>query len=121
VAKRTIDGRNGKAEPAGEVRPAIIGIGASAAAPESLDQFFSGAAALGESACVLVLQHREIAADAPLVERIRLASHGTVVEAKHGVQLEAGKIFVIPPNVTATLKKGELRFKSAHWRYSLLS
>ncbi len=77
----------------------VIGIGASAGGLEALTDFISHLPSdLESNACFLVAQHLSPTHRSMLVQILARESSFPVQEAKDGEFLEAGKIYITPPD-----------------------
>ncbi len=86
----------------------IVGIGASAGGLEAFKTFFTHMPADGELAFVLV-QHLAPDHNSLLAELIGRSTTMPVLEATHGMRVEARHVYVIPPNATLTIAGGVLQ------------
>ena len=104
----------GKGGPSAKLRkppPAstmIVGIGASAGGLEAFKAFFAHMPVDGELAFVLV-QHLAPDHTSLLAELVGRSTTMPVLEATHGMRVEARHVYVIPPNATLTIADGVLQ------------
>ncbi|MGX5832319.1 chemotaxis protein CheB [Mesorhizobium sp. 43Arga] len=85
----------------------IVGIGASAGGLEAFRGFFAHLPPDSGMAFVLV-QHLSPEHESILTEILTRIAPITVVEAKHGMRVEANRVHVIPPDATLTIEGGRL-------------
>ncbi|MEO6377834.1 MAG: chemotaxis protein CheB, partial [Caulobacteraceae bacterium] len=88
--------------------PLIVGIGASAGGLEAFRTFFTHMPADTGMAFVLV-QHLSPDHKSMLVDLLSASTKMPVIEAADGLEIQANRVFVIPPNATLTVKAGRLR------------
>lgn len=86
----------------------IVGIGASAGGLEAYKQFFANMPAHTDIAFVLV-QHLAPNHHSMLAELLGRATPMPVAEAADGDKVQAGHVYVIPPDATLTVSDGLLR------------
>ncbi|WP_082547599.1 chemotaxis protein CheB [Rhodanobacter sp. Soil772] len=86
----------------------IVGIGASAGGLEAFKAFFAHMPVDGELAFVLV-QHLAPDHNSLLAELVGRSTSMPVLEATHGMRVEARHVYVIPPNTTLTIADGVLQ------------
>jgi PAS domain S-box len=86
----------------------IVGIGASAGGLEAFKAFFVHMPMDGELAFVLV-QHLAPDHNSLLAELVGRSTVMPVLEATHGMRVEARHVYVIPPNATLTIADGVLQ------------
>lgn len=86
----------------------IVGIGASAGGLEAFKAFFAHMPVDGELAFVLV-QHLAPDHNSLLAELVGRSTSMPVLEATHGMRVEARHVYVIPPNATLTIADGVLQ------------
>lgn len=104
----------GKGGPSAKLRkppPAstmIVGIGASAGGLEAFKAFFAHMPVDGELAFVLV-QHLAPDHTSLLAELVGRSTSMPVLEATHGMRVEARHVYVIPPDATLTIAGGVLQ------------
>ena len=91
-----------------DISPLIVGIGASAGGLEAYKQFFTHMPADTDMAFVLV-QHLSPNHHSMLAELLGRATPMPVAEAADGEKLQAGHVYVIPPDATLTVSDGLLR------------
>ncbi|MFC5582076.1 chemotaxis protein CheB [Rhodanobacter terrae] len=104
-------GKGGSSAKTRKLPPAstmIVGIGASAGGLEAFKAFFAQMPADGELAFVLV-QHLAPDHNSLLTELIGRSTVMPVLEATHGMRVEARHVYVIPPNATLTIADGVLQ------------
>lgn len=90
--------------------PLIVGIGASAGGLEAFRTFFTHMPADTGMAFVLV-QHLAPDHKSMLVDLLSASTKMPVIEAANGLEIQANRVFVIPPNATLTVKAGRLRLE----------
>jgi two-component system CheB/CheR fusion protein len=90
--------------------PLIVGIGASAGGLEAFRTFFTHMPADTGMAFVLV-QHLAPDHKSMLVDLLSASTKMPVIEAADGLEIQANRVFVIPPNATLTVKAGRLRLE----------
>ncbi|MFC5525179.1 chemotaxis protein CheB [Rhodanobacter ginsengisoli] len=88
--------------------PLIVGIGASAGGLEAFRSFFANTPADGDFAYVLV-QHLAPQHVSLLAELVGRSTTMPVTEAADGDRVEAGHVYVIPPDATLTIADGILQ------------
>ena len=86
----------------------IVGIGASAGGLEAFKEFFANMPVAGGLAFVLV-QHLAPDHTSLLAELVGRSTTMPVIEATHGMRVEAQHVYVIPPNATLTITGGVLQ------------
>ena len=92
--------------------PLVLGVGASAAALNSIERFFSRFLPDPEQAVVLVLQHREAFDEGWL--RDLLGDRDTkVAEVRDGEPLEGGTIYFCPAGVITTIRNDRFAVRPA--------
>jgi two-component system, chemotaxis family, CheB/CheR fusion protein len=89
-------------------RPLIAGIGASAGGVEALEAFFGGLPPESGIAFVVVT-HLDPTRESLLAEIIAHRTAMPVAAARDGDEVEANRIYVIPPGATLTIDHGRLR------------
>ena len=93
--------------------PLVIGVGASAAAMSSIEQFFSRLSLESEQSIVLVLQHRE-AFDENLLRALLERLDGvSLSEPKDGAEIEGGTIYLCAANAITTIQGGKFAVRPA--------
>jgi two-component system CheB/CheR fusion protein len=90
--------------------PLIVGIGASAGGLEAFRTFFTHMPADTGMAFVLV-QHLAPDHKSMLVDLLSASTKMPVTEAADGLEIQANRVFVIPPNATLTVQAGRLRLE----------
>jgi two-component system CheB/CheR fusion protein len=85
----------------------IVGIGASAGGLEAFSELLSHLPAEATMAFVLV-QHLDPKHPSSLVEILSRTTRLPVVGATHGVRVEPGHVYIMPPNVRMTMADGVL-------------
>ena len=75
----------------------VVGVGASAGGVEALQEFFAAMPADGGLAVVVVL-HQEPSHDSRLAEVLGRRTSLPVAEARDGTPVEAGRVYVAPPD-----------------------
>src|SRR5882762_7654334 len=91
-------------------RPAafpIAGIGASAGGLEAFSELLSHLSVEATMGFVLV-QHLDPKHPSILTEILSRTTRMSVVEATHGMRVEAGRVYIMPPNVRMTIADGVL-------------
>jgi two-component system, chemotaxis family, CheB/CheR fusion protein len=88
----------------------IVGIGASAGGVEALEHFFKSVPPENGLAFVVVT-HLPPDRDSMLSEILGRASQMPVVEARDGVNVEAGHVYVLPPSAILTMHEGRLQLR----------
>ncbi|MBI3560740.1 MAG: PAS domain-containing protein [Gammaproteobacteria bacterium] len=94
--------------PAQNPSPPIVGIGASAGGLEAFEQFFRQVPAQSGLAFVLV-QHLDPEHVSLLGEILQRASSIPVVEATDQMQVDADRVYIIPPNRDMAIFHGKLQ------------
>jgi two-component system CheB/CheR fusion protein len=94
----------------GVLLPLIVGIGASAGGLEAFRTFFTHMPADTGMAFVLV-QHLAPDHKSMLVDLLSGSTKMPVIEAADGLEIQANRVFVIPPNATLTVQAGRLRLE----------
>src|SRR6476660_8892641 len=89
----------------------IVAIGASAGGLEAYRSFFSHMPPDHGMAFVLV-QHLAPDSHSMLAELVGRSTHMEVVQAADGDPVEAGHVYVIPPDATLTIQGGVLQVQS---------
>ena len=84
----------------------IVGVGASAGGLEALTAFLRGLSL--DSMAVVIVQHLAPDHESMLPALLARATTAAVVAVKDGMQVEAGKIYVIPPNSNLAILQGTL-------------
>lgn len=92
---------------AGAVPVRIVGIGASAGGLDALEQFL-GHVPPGCGLAFIVVQHLDPTQKAMLAQLLQRATAMPVAEAAEGTRIEAGRVYVIPPNSALTVAGGSL-------------
>lgn len=85
----------------------VIGIGASAGGIEALQMFFTHLTPSLRAAFVLV-QHLQPDRPSMLAEILSRATAMPVVQAEEGMKVEAGRVYIIPPDRFLSIKKDTL-------------
>jgi two-component system, chemotaxis family, CheB/CheR fusion protein len=85
----------------------IVGIGASAGGLEAFSELLAHLSLDAKMALVLV-QHLDPKYPSILSEILSRTTRMPVVEATHGVRVELGHVYVMPPNTRMTIVKGVL-------------
>lgn len=83
----------------------VIAIGSSAGGLEALTEFFNHLPSL-ERVAIVVAQHLSPTYKSHLVELLSRETHLFVEEITEGLPLEAGRVYIIPPDAEATLQEG---------------
>lgn len=89
----------------------IVVLGSSAGGLAALQEFL-GHLPTAEGCALIVAQHLDPERASALVEILARATTIPVLEASDGVPLASGAIYVVPPNVQATVRGGVLRLGS---------
>ena len=89
-------------------RPLIAGIGASAGGVEALEAFFGGLSPESGIAFVIVT-HLDPTRESLLAEIIAHRTTMPVAAARDGDEVEANRVYVMPPGATLTIEQGRLR------------
>ncbi|HTF68457.1 MAG TPA: chemotaxis protein CheB, partial [Edaphobacter sp.] len=92
----------------GRGRFPVVGIGASAGGLEACLEFLAALPPRTGMAFVLV-QHLEPHHESHLPEILARATKMPVIHAQDGFRVESDHMYVVPPNVTLTIKDGTLR------------
>lgn len=95
-------------KPAADRTPPVVGLGASAGGLEAFEQFFRRMPADSGMAFVLV-QHLDPSHASMLTEILQRITAIPVVEAQDGMDVEANRIHVIPPNRDMVIAQGTLQ------------
>jgi two-component system, chemotaxis family, CheB/CheR fusion protein len=85
----------------------IVGIGASAGGLDALEQFL-GHVPPGCGLAFIVVQHLDPTQKAMLAQLLQRSTPMPVAEAAEGMRIEAGHVYVIPPNSALTVSGGSL-------------
>jgi len=93
--------------PPGAVPVRVVGIGCSAGGLEALDAFFGQVPADSQLAFVVV-QHLDPEHPSSLPELLQRITPLHVCEASDGMAVQAGNVYIIPPNKDLALRKGRL-------------
>ncbi|MBI5260799.1 MAG: PAS domain-containing protein [Bradyrhizobium sp.] len=108
---------NGGSQAAGESRhrraPLIVGVGASAAAMDSIERFFSRLALAPDQALVLVLQQREAFSDDWIRDRLRRLEGARLSEAGDGALIEGNTIYLCPAGRITTVQGNQFAVRNA--------
>jgi len=98
------------AEPgrAGRVVPYVVGMGGSAGGLEAFEQFFSQLPPDTGLAFVLV-PHLEPTHKGMMPELLGRHTQMKIVEAEDGMEVQAGCVYVIPPNADLAILHGKLQ------------
>ncbi len=86
----------------------IVGIGASAGGFEAFEQFFRCMPATRDLAIVLV-SHLDPTSKSLMVELLAKRTEMAVDQARDGVTVEPGRVYVMPPGAELTIQHGRLR------------
>lgn len=89
----------------------IVGIGASAGGLEAMEAFFRNVPAEPPMAFVVV-QHLDPKQKGYLMELLQPSTPMQVLQARDRQEVEAGKVYVIPPNKDLALQNGTLRLSA---------
>jgi len=93
--------------------PLVVGVGASASTMNSIERFFSKFSLDPDQAIVLALQHRE-AFDENWLRKILERLDGTKLdEARDGVGIEGGTIYLCPANAITAIQDGRFAVRAA--------
>ena len=93
--------------------PIIVGVGASAVAPDDIERFFSGYRADAIQAIVLVVQHREALNEAALRETLDRVEHIEVMPVEHGLPVAGGTVYLCEPDRITTVQDGHFAVRKA--------
>ncbi|VIO65146.1 Blue-light-activated histidine kinase 1 [Bradyrhizobium ivorense] len=93
--------------------PLIIGVGASAAALDSMDRFFSRLRLNPDQAVVLVLQYRDAVEDARLHDVLRRSEGARLFDIKDGQTADGGAIYLCPSDMITTIHDGRFVVRRA--------
>lgn len=85
----------------------VIAVGASAGGLEALQDFLSHLPPL-EKACIIIAQHLSPSHKSLLVSLLTKETKLEVAEAKHQKKLEAGKVYITPPDSEITIVNGKI-------------
>lgn len=85
----------------------IVGVGASAGGLEAMEAFFRNVPTAPPMAFV-VIQHMAPNQEGYLTELLQRATSMLVLEATDDIEIEAQKVYVIPPNKAISLRRGRL-------------
>lgn len=105
-----------KAPGGGEQRakaPLVIGVGASAAAIDSIERFFAKLTLGDDQAVVLVMQNREALSDERLRGLVQRADGARLSEISDGSTVEGGTIYLSSPAMITTIQGGHLAVRKA--------
>ncbi len=100
-------GRRPRSEPRAAATVPIVGLGASAGGLEPLREFF-GLMPEGSGLAFVVIQHLDPHHESMLVDLLARCTRMTVEQAAEGAVVEAGHVYVIPPNASLTVERGVL-------------
>ncbi|MEM1417868.1 MAG: chemotaxis protein CheB, partial [Myxococcota bacterium] len=101
-----------------EERPFVVAVGASAGGLEALRQLFEGAGDPSGLAFVVV-QHLSPDHPSLLVEILSRHTELEVLQAKHGIPLAAGHVYVIEPQTLLRVAAGRLEVETLSARSSM--
>ncbi|MGN6489853.1 MAG: CheR family methyltransferase [Devosia sp.] len=96
--------------------PIIVGIGASAASPQTIERFFARYVSDDRVSVVLVLQHREALDEAELRAAIDRLDGFTAEPAEDGQGLLGGHVYICRPDKITTVSEGRFSVRSAAQR-----
>lgn len=88
--------------------PHIIAVGASAGGLEALQGFLSHLPVF-ENACIIIAQHLSPTHKSMLVQLLSRETRLKVKEAEHGKKLEAGNIYITPPDTDISILNNTIR------------
>jgi two-component system CheB/CheR fusion protein len=88
-------------------RPSIVGIGASAGGLEALEAFFKHVPK-DTGLAFVVVQHLDPTHKGAMVELLQRATELPVMEVKDRTRVQAGRVYVIPPNRDLSILHGVL-------------
>jgi two-component system CheB/CheR fusion protein len=91
----------------------IVAVGASAGGLEAFTALLKGLAADTGMGFVLV-QHLEPTHKSALSEILSKVTKMPVIEATHGIQVQPGSVYIIPPNKDLTMRDGMLQLGDRH-------
>jgi two-component system CheB/CheR fusion protein len=104
---------NEPTSPAPFTLPIIVGVGASAAAPESLERFLSRMQIDGDQVVVLVVQHREALNEARLRDMMDGVDGLEIAPAEHGAPVAGGAVYLCEPDRITTLRDARFVVRKA--------
>src|SRR5438132_4564018 len=85
----------------------IAGIGASAGGLEAFSELLSHLR-VEATMCFVLVQHLDPKHPSILTEILSRTTRMPVVEATHGIRVEAGRVYIMPLNVSMTITDGVL-------------
>ncbi len=86
--------------------PIIVGVGASAAASDSIERFFSRVQLDTDQAIVLVVQHREALNETALRQTLDRLEGLDIVPAEDGTPIAGGTVYLCEPDRITTIHDG---------------
>ena len=104
-------GRVAVPQPSSDTFP-IVGIGASAGGLEAFSELLAHLSLDAAMAFVLV-QHLDPKYPSILSEILSRTTPLPVIEVQHGVRVEPGHVYVMPPNTSITIAEGVLNLAHA--------
>ncbi|MBU6461538.1 MAG: PAS domain-containing protein [Bradyrhizobium sp.] len=93
--------------------PLIIGVGASAAAMDSVERFFSRLALDPGQALVLALQNHEAFDETRLRDTLQRADGSRLSDARDGTPIEGGTIYLCPTGMITTIQNDRFAVRKA--------
>jgi len=90
-----------------DIEPYVVGLGTSAGGLEALERFFKNMPSTDQFA-FLVVQHLSPDYKSHMVELLSKHTNMTVHEARDGVEITAGNIYLLPPRKNMTIFKKKL-------------
>jgi len=97
----------------------VIGIGASAGGLKEFERFFKQMPA-GKEIAIVLIQHLAPDHKSILAEIVKRYTEMEVFQVENKIKVEAGKVYIIPPNNLLTISKGKLLLtpmQKDHGRY----
>src|SRR5690349_6212821 len=85
----------------------VVGIGASAGGLEALEQFLSHVPT-GSRMAFVIVQHLDPSRKGALPQLLQRVTPMPVVQADDGMAIEAGHVYIIPPNKDLAVREGVL-------------
>ena len=98
---------------AGKRVPVVVGVGASAAAPDSIDRFFSTFSLSPDQATVLVVQHREALNEERLREALRKLDGVPIADVHDGALIDGGAVYLCGIDRITTVHNGRFSVRPA--------
>src|SRR5262249_21550654 len=110
MPEKEISGEDAQGQPSG---PLIIGVGASAGAPDSIERFLSNLKLESDQVLVLALRHREALDEGRLRESLRRFYGVKLVEVTDGMPIDGQAIYLCPANMIAAIQGGKFALRPA--------